>query len=70
MSDAARLTPIQPMDDSDIDDPDTGLIIELRDSERPERILRAQEMARTKLGALAERRRRRALKRRSDPPSR
>lgn len=69
MSDAARLTPIQPMDDSDIDDPDTGLIIELRDSERPERILRAQEMARTKLGALAERRRR-ALKRRSDPPSR
>lgn len=53
MTDAARkLTPIQPVDDADIDDPDTGLVQELRDSERPERILRAQELAYRKLDAL------------------
>lgn len=65
MTDAARKVPIQPLDDADIDDPDTGLVRELRDSSRPERILRAQELARQKLEAVGLRRVRR---RQSEPP--
>lgn len=65
MTDAAR--PIIPLDDADIDDPDTGLVCELRDSGKPERILRAQEAALKKLEALGLKATRR---RQSVPPKR
>ncbi len=55
--------PIVPIDDADIDDPDTALIEALRDSNRPERIMRAQELARRKVEACSER-----LRRRSESP--
>ena len=44
--------PIIPIDDAEIDDPDTGLVEALRDSDRPERVLRAQRLAIQKLKAL------------------
>lgn len=66
MTEPAR-KPIPPMDDSDIDDPDTGLVCELRDSAKPERILRAQELARRKLEAVGLRR---VRQRQSEPPRR
>ena len=61
---APALKPIQPLDDADIDDPDTALIEAFRDSERRSRVLRAQEMARQKLRALGAR----MKKRESDRP--
>lgn len=67
MTDAARKAPIVPFDDSDLDDPDTSLIEALRDSDRPERVMRAQELARQKVVVATELLRRR--KARSDPPS-
>lgn len=60
----AAAKPIPPMDDADIDDPDTALIEAFRDSERPSRVLRAQELARQKLRALGAR----MKKRESDRP--
>ena len=61
---AAARKPIQPLDDADLDDPDTALIEAFRDSDRPSRVLRAQEMARQKLRALGQR----MKKRESDRP--
>ena len=60
----AHKLPIPPMDDAEMDDPDTDLIEAFRDSERPSRVLRAQEMARQKLRALGQR----MKKRESDRP--
>ena len=57
----AAAKPIQPLDDADIDDPDTALSEAFRDSERPSRVLRAQEMARQKLRALGQRLKRAVL---------
>ena len=64
MTQPARLTPIPPLDDAELDDPDTALVEAFRDSERPSRVLRAQEMARQKLRALGQR----MKKRESDRP--
>ena len=61
MSDPA-LKPIEPMDDADLDDPDTALVEALRDSSRPGNRLRAQELARKKLAALGQK-----LQRRESP---
>jgi hypothetical protein len=62
MTEPAR--PSIPIDDAEIEDPDTALVEALRDSSHPERILRAQRMARQKVEALTER-----LRRRSTPPA-
>lgn len=61
---ARKLEPIQPIPDADLDDPDTALVEALRDSDRPERVMRARRMAATKLDRATERLRRRQ----SDPP--
>lgn len=66
MTTAAKLEPIQPIDDADIDDPDTSLVEAFRDSERPSRVLRAQELARQKLRALSQK----LDRRKSEPPRR
>ena len=63
MTDAARKY-IVPVED-EFDDPDTGLIEALRDSDRPERVLRAAKMARRKVELATGR-----LKRSSERPKR
>lgn len=60
MTDAAK--PIVSVDAED-DDPDTGLIEALRDSEKPARVLRAHQLACRKLDHATER-----LRRRSESP--
>lgn len=62
----AAAKPIQPLDDADIDDPDTALIEAFRDSERPSRVLRAAELAREKTRALCQK----LDRRKSEPPRR
>lgn len=44
--------PIIPLDDAEIEDPDTGTIEALRDSDRPERVLRGHRLAVQKIKAL------------------
>lgn len=58
--------PIIPLDDAELDDPDTGMIERLRDSERPEQVERAHRLAVQKLRGMAwrmDQRRRLAQKR-------
>lgn len=45
--------PIIPLEDAELDDPDTGLIERLRDSERPEQIRRAHRLAAQKIQGMA-----------------
>lgn len=52
MSTARASQPIIPMDDAELDDPDTGQVLDMRDSDKPEQVLRSHRLAIQKLKAL------------------
>ena len=47
--------PIEPIDDADLDDPDTALVEALNQSDRPAAVYRARELALRKLTCAAKR---------------
>lgn len=60
MTERRNSQPIIPTDDAFIDEPDTGVIEALRDSDRPEAVLRGHRMAAQKVRNLAWRMRQKA----------